>query len=81
MKAIFRTAFLMLCIHTAAGQVTGLPGAGFAAVPEEKGGQDITGPYDVVANWPTDIATLPGHGDWTFGAVRGVFAESPDRRW
>ena len=79
MKAMFRAAFLMLCMHTAVSQVTGLPGAGFAAVPGEKGGQDITGPYDVVADWPTDIATLPGHGDWTFGTVRGVFAESPDR--
>ena len=60
-------------------QESTIPGVGFAAVPGQKGGQDITGPYDVVTDWPKDIATLPGHSEWTFGAVRGVFAESPDR--
>ena len=52
---------------------------GFAAVPGERGGQDITGPYDVVAGWPKDISTLPGHADWTWGAGQSIFAESPDR--
>src|SRR5437868_4612930 len=27
-------------------------GTGFAAVPGEKGGWDVTGPYDVVRDWP-----------------------------
>jgi hypothetical protein len=51
----------------------------FAAVPSEKGGQDIFGAYDVDPNWPKDIATLPGHEGWTFGAGQSVFAESPNR--
>ena len=51
----------------------------FPAVSGEKGGQDIFGPYDVVAGWPKDIATLPGNEKWTWGAGQGVFAESPDR--
>jgi NHL repeat len=51
----------------------------FAAVPGEKGGQDIFGAYNVDAAWPKDIATLPGHEEWTFGAGQSVFAESPDR--
>ena len=55
------------------------PGAGFAAVPGEKGGEDITGPYDVVANWPKPLSQLPGHENWTWGAVEGIFAESPNR--
>ena len=29
------------------------PGAGFAAVPGLKGGQDIFGPYEPVRNWPS----------------------------
>ena len=41
---------------------------GFAAVSGERGGQDITGPYNVAADWPKIIATLPGHGEWTWGA-------------
>jgi peptidylamidoglycolate lyase len=55
------------------------PGAGFAAVPGAKGGEDITGPYDVVADWPKPLSQLPGHDKWTWGAVEGIFAESPDR--
>jgi hypothetical protein len=55
------------------------PGTGFAAVPAAKGGQDFTGPYEVVPDWPKPISDLPGHQDWTWGAVQGIFAESPDR--
>ena len=43
------------------------PNAGFAAVPGEKGGLDITGPYEVVPNWPKPMspacpATRTGRG-------------------
>jgi peptidylamidoglycolate lyase len=51
----------------------------FAAVPGQIGGQDTTGPYTPVADWPKALAQLPGHEDWTWGAVQGIFAESPDR--
>ena len=51
----------------------------FAAVPGQKGGQDIFGAYDVVADWPKDLTTLPGHEGWTFGAGQSIFAESPNR--
>ena len=43
---------------------------------QEKGGADLTGPYDVVPNW---LKPLPSHEGWTFGNMQGVFAESPDR--
>ena len=51
----------------------------FAAVPGEKGGQDIFGGYDVVPNWPKPLSTVPGHDKWTWGAGQSVFAESPNR--
>src|SRR6188768_3612557 len=38
-----------------------------AAVPTEKGGQDVFGAYDV-AQWPKPLSTLPGHENWTWGA-------------
>ena len=50
----------------------------FAAVPGEKGGQDIFGAYEVAA-WPKPLTSLPGHERWTWGAGQSVFAESPDR--
>ena len=51
----------------------------FAAVPTEKGGQDIFGGYEVVPNWPKPLSSLPGHEKWTCGAGQSVFAESPNR--
>jgi DNA-binding beta-propeller fold protein YncE len=54
-------------------------GSGFAAVPGEKGGWDITGPYEVVPDWPKPLSQLPGHEQWTWGATEAVFAESADR--
>ena len=52
---------------------------GVAAVPGEKGGQDIFGAYDVVPNWPKPLSQLPGHERWTWGAGQYVFPESPNR--
>jgi hypothetical protein len=51
----------------------------FAAVPTEKGGQDIFGAYEVVPDWPKDISKAPGNEGWTFGAGQSVFAENPNR--
>ena len=46
-----------------------------AASLQQKGGEDETGPYDVVANWPTSWAQTGYVG----GSQPGVFAESPNR--
>ena len=53
--------------------------ATMAAVPGEKGGQDLFGAYDIVPDWPKPISSLPGHEKWTWGAGQSVFAESPNR--
>jgi hypothetical protein len=58
---------------------TAPPVQSLAAVPGERGGQDQTGPYDVVPDWPKPLSQLPGHEKWTFGAAQGIFAETPDR--
>ena len=81
--------FLMLAIGVIVGvRISGSlssvegqakPGTGFAAVPGAVGGQDLTGAYDVVKNWPKDVSTLPGNEKWTYGAGESVFAESPNR--
>jgi hypothetical protein len=55
------------------------PSTSFAAVSGLVGGQDQVGPYEVVPNWPKPLSQLPGHENWTWGAVQGIFAESPDR--
>ena len=47
------------------------------ALLQEKGGDDRTGPYDVVANWPQPLGyAKPGY---IWGSTGGVFAESPNR--
>jgi NHL repeat-containing protein len=54
--------------------------AGVGAVAGYKGGLDVlSGPYEVVPNWPKPLSSLPGHENWTWGAVQGVFAENPNR--
>ena len=65
----------------AAGIVVGAQNqpAGFAAVAGQKGGQDQTGPYEIVADWPKPLSQLAGHEKWTWGAVQGIFAESANR--
>src|ERR1700733_6716435 len=50
-----------------------------AAIPGQKGGQDIFGAYDVDPNWPQPLSALPGNEQWTWGSGEGVFAENPDR--
>ena len=40
-----------------------------------QGGQNISGPYDVVLDWPAPLHP----GEWNTGSARGVYAESPDR--
>lgn len=55
------------------------PAASGPASAVQKGGQDQTGPYTVVEDWPKPLSQLPGHDGWTWGAVQGLFAESADR--
>jgi hypothetical protein len=56
------------------------PGAGFAAIPGLKGGQDIFGPYEPVRNWPRPMSdSLPNHETFTWSTTMDVFAESPNR--
>jgi hypothetical protein len=64
------------------GRVQGqqVPGAGFAAIPGQKGGQDIFGPYEPVRNWPKPMSdSLPNHEKFTWSTTMDVFAESPNR--
>jgi hypothetical protein len=73
-------AFIFLDSGDGDAQDHEVAGAGFAAIPGLKGGQDIFGPYEVVENWPKPMSdSLPGHEDWTYSVTMDVFAESPDR--
>jgi len=49
--------------------------AGLVRAQQQKGGGDITGPYDLVAGWPQNWC---GNG-FQIGSTAGVWAESPDR--
>jgi peptidylamidoglycolate lyase len=46
-----------------------------AQAPPEKGGDDATGPYELVAGWPQNYC---GDG-YVIGSTAGIWAESPDR--
>src|SRR4051812_38651129 len=53
--------------------------ASVAAIANQKGGQDMFGPYEAAVGWPKKLSSIPGHGPWTFGAGQSVFAESANR--
>ena len=40
------------------------------AFAQKKGGDELSGPYNVVANWPTDLCGP----DWQIGSTGGVWA-------
>lgn len=77
--AIVIFATLLSACEQEMTQVAEVVDSGFAAIPGQKGGQDMFGPYEVVEGWPQDLAELPDHGGWTYGAGQSIFAESPDR--
>jgi peptidylamidoglycolate lyase len=42
--------------------------------------EQVSGPYDVVKNWPKPLATLwPAEKGWTWGATQAIFAQNPNR--
>jgi peptidylamidoglycolate lyase len=59
---------LAAALLLAAGTTTSL-------LSQEKGGNDVTGPYNLVPNWPGDICG-PGYMP---GSTGGIFAENPDK--
>jgi len=57
--------------------VAGFGLVGRPALMQEKGGDDRTGPYDVVAGWPQPLALARPGNIW--GSTGGIFAETPNR--
>ncbi len=47
-----------------------------AQITADKGGAEVTGPYDYVDKWPDDSFFEKG---WTWGSSPAIFAQSPDR--
>src|ERR1700719_485096 len=71
---ILGTCFLESPPGTLPGQVTAL------AQNHDFSDQQITGPYDVVKDWPKPVATLfPEEKGWTWGSTQAVFAQNPNR--
>ena len=57
---------LVISSKLASVEARSKPGAGFAAVPGTWGCEDLTGPYEVVKNWPqvdpASVFRLPDFG-------------------
>ena len=79
--AALAVAGIVLVVGTRESTVSaqGKAGAGFAAIPGTKGGQDMFGAYEIVKGWPKDISTVPGNEKWTYGAGQAIYAENPNR--
>lgn len=70
---------ILIGSRTMSVQGQGMSTFSMAAVPNEKGGQDVFGGYTVAENWPKPISGWPGSQGWTWGAGQGIFAESANR--
>ena len=63
--AIIMLGALLSACEQEMTQVAEVVDSGFAAIPGQKGGQDMFGPYEVAEGWPQDLAELPDHEGWT----------------
>ncbi len=53
---------------------------GATAKDHSQSDQQVSGPYDVVKNWPKPLATLwPSEKGWTWGATQAIYAQNPNR--
>ena len=83
MKTVARIRFhaIVLVAITSAACTTAQPQDSTAETPQlsiegyARGGEDMSGPYEVVPDWPQPL-DLPG---LTWGRTAAVYAESPDR--
>lgn len=50
-----------------------------AGTVPDKGGQEQSGQYEVVRDWPKPLTSLPGHEKWTWGSPEGIFPQNPNR--
>jgi hypothetical protein len=60
----FGVAFAVLVLNgrnAVQGRAQPAAAAGYSAVANAVGTEDVTGPYEVVKGWPKDISTLPGN--------------------
>ena len=76
--------FLVIAIVFVIGVLLGsrpasVQGADDLGTVPQKGGQEQTGHYEVVRDWPKPLTSLPGHEKWTWGSPEGIFAENPNR--
>src|SRR5437016_13444089 len=72
---VFAIGLLSVPARTQQPQIERDAGLGLLSSNSQKGGEDETGPYEVVAKWPQPFAR-PGYIQ---GSQGGVFAESPNR--
>jgi peptidylamidoglycolate lyase len=62
-------------VYTGAAEAPAVAQAPAGAQAQTKGGDDATGPYELVPNWPQN----PCGAGYQVGSTGGIFAESPDR--
>ena len=74
-------AIVLVAMTAAACNAAPEPQSSITEIPQrsiegyERGGEDMSGPYEVVPDWPQPL-DLPG---LTWGRTAAVYAESPDR--
>ena len=79
LTVIVITLVIGFLLSSRPASVLGAAEAGDVGSVPQKGGQEQTGQYEVVRDWPKPLNLLPGHEKWTWGSSEGIFAENPNR--
>ena len=59
---------------------TSVQAQGAMAQNHSQSDEQVSGPYEVVKNWPKPLATLwPEEKGWTWGSTQAIFAQNPNR--
>jgi NHL repeat len=77
---VFSGLLLLFLFGARPAPVQGQPqSSDMAGAVPDKGGQEQSGQYEVVRDWPKPLSSLPGHEKWTWGSPEGIFPQNPNR--
>jgi len=77
---VFSGLLLLFLFGARLAPVQGQPqSSDMAGAVPDKGGQEQSGQYEVVRDWPKPLTSLPGHEKWTWGSPEGIFPQNPNR--
>ncbi len=77
MLTVIAAALVYIAVQTRLATVQAKNGVAFSLFPNQKGGQDMFGAYEVVKDWPQNISTLPATKNGPGARARASTPKAP----